>query len=465
MCWGRGGVVPAVRTAHNTSPQNYTFLWFKIKTKRNARRRSFSLAWVSDGPSLLRVGGAALPRVSSSFPFGEGPLRRAARSASKFPFAHRPAWRPRPATCAHLCGTPKPGTGTRRMVHRDSGFAEIFFQTKSLSGSPPAPPGPAPPSLHAHAAPPRHTRCEVPLPPDNGFGAGQAAGLAPSRDPERAGRGGLEGGRTEARRERPQWGRWAPPPRDRRLAPGARKRGGGGGSAAPPGPGLQGPASGRRRALTSTIANRSSSSPGSGIGSFKGTLCPLKSVCCESMLPALPILAARRGRGLLRAPSVRVGNQKSSRWPAPAGWRDLPGSPPSAAPRRVCSARRSLAALRVEPPPGLPHAPRRPSAAPASFPREGSSGRRAPICMLLRWHAAPCQQSRPVGAWFLQLGLPPGPRPPLTLPAHGRPKERSLGEHLQQTNAGPRSRHNAPSRPAPAPGPAPPTRPADCRDA
>lgn len=219
-----------------------------------------------------------------------------------------------------------------------------------------------------------------------------------------------------------------------------------------------------RRTLTSTMANRSSSSPGSGIGSFKGTLCALKSVCCESMLPALPMLAARRGWGLLRAPRVRVGNQNSSGRPAPARWRDLRGSPPSAAPRRLCSAHCSLAALRAEPPPGLPHAPRRPSAAPASFPREGSSGRRAPICMLLRWHAAPSQRSQTAGAWLLRLGLPLGPRPPLTLPAHGRRAPRSLREHLEETNAAPRSRHNAPSRPAPAPGPAPPTRPADCRD-
>ena len=118
------------------------------------------------------------------------------------------------------------------------------------------------------------------------------------------------------------------------LGPGIRSRRGekerGRGSAAPPGLGPRGPAPGRRRALTSTMANRSSSSPGSGIGSFKGTLCALKSVCCESMLPALPMLAARRGRGLLQAPCVRVGNQNSSRRPAPARWRNQPGSPPSA---------------------------------------------------------------------------------------------------------------------------------------
>lgn len=77
-------------------------------------------------------------------------------------------------------------------------------------------------------------------------------------------------------------------------------------------------------ALTRTMANRSSSSPGSGIGSFKGTLCALKSVCCESMLPALPMLAARGGRGLLRAPRVCVGNQNSFQRLAPTRWLGRP---------------------------------------------------------------------------------------------------------------------------------------------
>lgn len=40
--------------------------------------------------------------------------------------------------------------------------------------------------------------------------------------------------------------------------------------------------------LTKTTANLSSSSPGSGMGSFRGMLCPLKSVCW-SMLPAFPM--------------------------------------------------------------------------------------------------------------------------------------------------------------------------------
>lgn len=40
--------------------------------------------------------------------------------------------------------------------------------------------------------------------------------------------------------------------------------------------------------LTRTLANLSSSSPGSGMGSFRGMLCPLKSGCW-SMLPAFPM--------------------------------------------------------------------------------------------------------------------------------------------------------------------------------
>lgn len=44
---------------------------------------------------------------------------------------------------------------------------------------------------------------------------------------------------------------------------------------------------------------------------------------------------------------------------------------------------------------------------------------------------------------------PHGPRPPLTLPTHSSRTQRSLCEHLQQTNAARRSRHNAPSSPAP----------------
>lgn len=213
-------------------------------------------------------------------------------------------------------------------------FLFFFFLTISFSHSLPPPPRPAPPFLHAHAAPPGHTRREVPLPPDNGFGAGQAARTEPQPHP-----GTLRGlsagsGRGTERSEAGEatMGKVGALPLGQACSPRGVK-GRGWGSAAPP--------DRRRRALTSTMANRSSSSPGSGIGSFKGTLCALKSVCCESILPALPMLAARRGRGLLRAPSVRVRNQNSSRRPAPARWLDPPGSPPSAAPWRPCSAQRS----------------------------------------------------------------------------------------------------------------------------
>lgn len=46
------------------------------------------------------------------------------------------------------------------------------------------------------------------------------------------------------------------------------------------------------RLLTRTLANLSSSSPGSGMGSFRGMLWPLKSGCC-SMLPAFPMFPLR----------------------------------------------------------------------------------------------------------------------------------------------------------------------------
>lgn len=96
---------------------------------------------------------------------------------------------------------------------------------------------------------------------------------------------------------------------------------GGEGPAAPPAP------PGPRRVLTSTMAKRSSSSPGSGIGSFNGTLCALKSVCCESMLPALPMSAACRSPGWLPAPRVRVRNAHSPGRSAPALCR-VPASVP-----------------------------------------------------------------------------------------------------------------------------------------
>jgi hypothetical protein len=95
------------------------------------------------------------------------------------------------------------------------------------------------------------------------------------------------------------------------------------------------------RTLTSTMANRSSSSPGSGIGSFKGTLCALKSVCCESMLPALPMSTARWSQGLLRAPGVRVGNHYGSPRPAPARWWTCPAPRPPPRPGE-CAAHAAL---------------------------------------------------------------------------------------------------------------------------
>lgn len=339
-------------------------------------------------PSSVRDGDAALPRVSFSFPFGGAPLCQARRPPPSSPSRTAP-----PSTRHMRPSAPYPAgprLGARWMVLEDSGFEGSFFlKQKALAASRPL--------LQARATFPSRPRRTSPThalrgaSPARQWVRGRPVSQPPAPCPIPGPQEGLARGDRRRPREATISEAGASP-----LGPGIRSRGAekgrGRGSAAPPGLGPRGPAPGRRRALTSTMANRSSSSPGSGIGSFKGTLCALKSVCCESMLPALPMLAARRGRGLLRAPCVRVGNQNSSRRPAPARWHKQPGSPPSAAPRRVCSARRSLAALGAEPPPGLPHAPRRPSAAPASFPREGSSGRWAPICMLLRWHAAPCQR-------------------------------------------------------------------------
>lgn len=89
------------------------------------------------------------------------------------------------------------------------------------------------------------------------------------------------------------------------------------------------------RVLTSTVAKRSSSSPGSGIGSFNGTLCALKSVCCESMLPALPMSTACRRPGWLRAPRVRVRNAHSPGRSAPALCRVRASVPLTPLPRRA----------------------------------------------------------------------------------------------------------------------------------
>lgn len=268
---------------------------------------------------------------------------------------------------------------------------------------------------------------------------------------------GLERG-AERRRGRPQWGRWAPPPRDGRLALGAG-RGSEALRARSPVPDRRPPHTyqhdGKSLLQFTWLRHRQLQRH-----VVRPEICLLR-----IHAPRVAHVGCTPGPGAAPGPSRPRRKSEQLRATSSRPLRDLRGSPPSAAPRRLCSAHRSLAALGAEPPPGLPHAPRRPSAAPASFPREGSSGRQAPICMLLHWHAAPCQRSQTAGAWLLRLGLPLGPRPPLTLPAHGRRAPRSLREHLEQTNAAPRSRHNAPSRPAPALGPAPPTRPADCRDA
>lgn len=148
------------------------------------------------------------------------------------------------------------------------------------------------------------------------------------------------------------------------------------------------------------------------------------------------------------------------------------GSRPLARPARLPALRCAPASVRRAPlPSSVPSraAPQPPSCSPPPQRRPGllfSGGVvRAPGAYL---HVAPrARRPLPVGAWLLRVGLQPGPGPgpPLTLLALCRRTLRSLCQHLEQTNAAPRSRHNAPSSPAPAPGPAPPTRPADCRDA
>lgn len=120
--------------------------------------------------SWLRYWGAALPRVSS--------LSLSGALTPAKPHRPRPSSLSRPGWCAAR-DSAAPGLGARRTVRRGSRLEAcgdfFFFFPLSLSGSPPPPPGPAPPPLHSHAAPPGHTRCEVPLPPDNGFRASQAA--------------------------------------------------------------------------------------------------------------------------------------------------------------------------------------------------------------------------------------------------------------------------------------------------
>lgn len=200
----------------------------------------------------------------------------------------------------------------------------------------------------------------MPLPPDNGFVAGGVARpelLSPSEDPWRA---------QEERRREARLG--AHNGEGVSLALGTR----GAGSSAPPAP--QGSPRPAAALLTSTMAKRSSSSPGSGIGSFNGTLCALKSVCCESMLPALPMSAACWSPGWLRAPCVRLLNAHS------------PGRSAPALRRVPVSARRTLLPSRAQNPAG----PRPPSCSPPPRRRPGLSASRG-VCRALGadQHGAP----------------------------------------------------------------------------
>lgn len=160
----------------------------------------------------------------------------------------------------------------------------------------------------------------------------------------------------------------------------------------------RGPAPGRR-ALTSTMAKRSSSSPGSGIGSFNGTLCALKSVCCESMLPALPMSAACRSPGRLPAPCVRVRNAHSPGRSAPALRRVPASAPRTPLPSRARS----------------PAGPRPPSCSPPLRRRPGLSASRG-VCRApgADPHGAP---AAPAGARGRSRA--PAPLPPHT-PCCGR---------------------------------------------
>lgn len=343
-------------------------------------------------------------------------------------------------------------------------FDLLVFKQKALAARSPLLPDPRhlPFTPTPHLPGTRAVRCLS----RQTMGSGPARQPARAQDPERAERGGGCSGEERSEEGRPygEGGRLPLGAGDSLQAQGEREAAGISCASRPHGP--ESPAPLHRPALTSTIANRSSSSPGSGIGSFKGTLCALKSVCCESMLPALPMLAARRG------PGAALGRlrprRKSEQLPA-AGTRAL------ARPARLPALRCAPASVQRAPLPSSARsraAPRPPSCSPPPQRRPGlsSSGGvvRAPGASV---HVAPlarhpCQRSQRAGAWFFGL-LPPGPgqRPLLTLPAHRRRTRRPLSAHLHQTNAAPRSRHNAPSSRDPAPGLAPPTRPADCRDA
>lgn len=200
-----------------------------------------------------------------------------------------------------------------------------------------------------------------------------------------------------------------------------------------------GPAPGRS-VLTSTMAKRSSSSPGSGIGSFNGTLCALKSVCCESMLPALPMSVACRSPGWLPAPRVRVQNAHS------------PGRSAPALRRVPASAQLTPLTSRAPNPAG----PRLPSCSPPPRRRPGLSASRG-VCRALGAdpHGAPAAPAGAPGRLRAPAGPPLAPAAVALTPQPGPHRERTIADGWPT---------QCPLS-APAPGPAPPTRPADCRDA
>lgn len=66
--------------------------------------------------------------------------------------------------------------------------------------------------------------------------------------------------------------------------------------------------------LTKTTPNRSSNSPGSGMGSFNGMLCPLGSVWCWSKLPAFPMFKSFFSFSFLRFNYFKQLSSKTTRY-------------------------------------------------------------------------------------------------------------------------------------------------------
>lgn len=407
-------------------------------------------------PSSLRDGDAALPRVSFSFLWG-APLP-SQTSASKFAFAHRAALNPPHAPISPVprrapAGRPLDGS-------RGLGFEGSFFlKQKALAvRQPPPPPSPRhlPFTPTPHLPDTRAARCLS----RQTMGSGPASPPTPSPVPHS---GTPSSGLARGDRRRTEEAKGghtsegAPPLGPGDSLPARGRRGEGGGQLHRPvwGPGAR-----------SRPPPRTHQHDGKSLLQFtwlghrqlqRHVVRP-ETVCCESMLPALPMLVAHVGQGATPGPLRPRRKSEQLRRPAPCPLAQIqPGSPaPLRAPAR-CSARRSLAALGAEPPPGLPHAPCRPSAAPASFPRRGRL--RRCVCALLRWHAAPASDSGQrergcsdlVSRWDsgitadTQLSLPA-----ITTVARPAPRADSRAARAPDTMP--------PSRPAPAPGPAPPTR-------